>query len=448
MKAFSLTLSCLFLLLSSPVRSAEAAVPPDPLEVTPELLDRLQLEAQGRNPALQAAGARTEAAASAVGAVRTWDDPTASIGVRAAAARGTPTSMDGNLIYGLDQRLPLYGRPDLMRRVAAADAARELLAGSAAAQTLRRDLQVALDGLALAGEEAEFARQDLGWIDATLAEVDRRYQVGQASQVDWLKIQTARAMAGDDLETREHASEHSAFALNRLLNRDLHARWPRIAVPGLQPPLYYTDRLVAAALAAEPQLRVMRQDSVAAQAAADLTRRERLPDVSLGVEARQYTGDGGFREGVATVSFSVPWLNRGGYDSEWRRDQQRRRASELAAEDYALSVREELHHHLVALDAARRQALLYRDQLLPLTRQTLASAEAAWEHNLGPFQDVLETHRLLLADQLALAQALTDQAAMLAEISLLTGSRDPGSLLLLAGDPAASHDHNLPDSHP
>ena len=211
---------------------------------------------------------------------------------------------------------------------------------------LRRDLQVALNDLALAGRSAEIAEEDLGWLDAASAAVDHRYRVGQASQVEWLKIQTERAVAGDDLKTKALARSHSAFALNRLLNRDLHSAWPPVAVSWLQPPLYDTPGLVAAALAAEPELKVMRQESVAAQAAADLTRRRRLPEVGVGVEAREYSGDAGFREGMVTFSFSVPWLNRARYDADWRRDRERKRASDLAAADQALAVREELHHHL------------------------------------------------------------------------------------------------------
>lgn len=446
---FALTGAFLFLALNpAAAPAAPPAAPADPIAVTPELIDRLLGEAQGRNPGLQAAGARAAAATSALGAVRTWDDPTATFGLRGATARGTPSSMDGNLIYGVDQKLPLYGRPDLMRKVATAEATREQLAGDYETKKLRRDLEVALANLALAGREAEIAEQELEWLDATLAAADHRYRVGKASQVDWLRIQTARALAADILQTKEHESDHSAFALNRLLNRELHAPWPRIALPGLQPSLYYTPRLVEAALAAEPALQVMRQETVSAQATADLTRSQRLPEVSVGVEARQYSGDGGFREGTATVSFSVPWLNGSSHDSEWRRDQLRRRASSLAAEDYALSVREELHHHLVALDAARRQALLYRDQLIPLAEQTLASAESAWERDLGPFQDILDTHRLLLADQLALAQALADQAGMFADIALFTGARDAGALAELGGDPAAAHGSHLTNPSP
>jgi outer membrane protein TolC len=413
------------------------------VSITPELLDQLVAEGRSHSPGLQAAGARVEAATAAVDAVRTWEDPTASFGVWAPGPGGFRSSDQGNLIYGIDQKLPLYGKPALKRKVAAADASGEQFAAESEAQMLRRDLQVALNALALAGREAEISEQDLGWLDATLSAVDHRYRVGQASQVDWLKIQTARAMATDDVTTKERERDHSALALNRLLNRDLHAAWPMVDLPRLQPAIYYTPQLVAAAVAAEPQLKVLHQKSVSAQAAADLTRQERRPAVSVGVQAWQYSGDGGLRQAMATVSFTVPWFNQGRYDSDWRRDQQRRRASDLAATEYALSVREELHHHVVDLDAARRQAVLYRDQLIPLTQQTLASAGASWEHNLGPFQDILDAHRMLLTDQLALAHALVDQATMLAEISFLTGARDMGTLLALASEPPMENDEHL-----
>lgn len=446
MKQFSPKITLLVLLAFSPRGPWADASPPaqDPVEVTADLVDRLVAEAQDRNPALQAAAERTEAAAAAAAAVRTWEDPTASFGLWAPGPGGFQSSSQGNIIYGLSEKLPLYGRPGLMRKVASAGALGAEYASTYETRKLRRDLQLALNALAIAGRGEEIAGLDVTWLDTTLAAVDARYRVGQASQVDWLKIQTARVIAGNDLKTREQERIHSTFALNRLLNRELHTPWPRVAVPPPQPELHYTEPLADAALAAEPQLKVLRQESLTADAAADLTRSERLPDVSVGIQAWQYSGDGGLRQAMATVSFSVPWLNRDRHDDDWRRDQHRKRASELAATDYALSVRDELHHMIVDLDTARRQAGLYEDQLIPLTRQTLASSQAAWEHGVGPFQDILDAHLMLLADQLALARALADQGAIVAELSLLTGSRDAGALAALAGDPTSNHDGQTP----
>jgi len=144
----------------------------------------------------------------------------------------------------------------------------------------------------------------------------------------------------------------------------------------------------------------------------------------VGLQARQYSGDGEIREGTLSVDLSLPWVNRRRYDADFRRDQASVRAAERDAENYALGIRAELHHATIDLDAARRQALLYSNEIVPLTEQTLSSARAAWESNLGLFQDVLDARRMLVENRQALAQAITEQGRMLADITLLTGVYD------------------------
>jgi cobalt-zinc-cadmium efflux system outer membrane protein len=416
------------------------------LAITPDLVDQLLAEAQANNPALQAAGARADAAGMGAASTRQWEDPVANIGVIAPASRGQPASQTGDITYGFEQKLPLFGRPELMHRVATANATGAQLAADYETQKLRRDIVAALDDLALAERELEIGEQDLSWLDATLAAVDHRYRVGQSSQVEWLKIQTERAKAANELITLRLEREHGEVELNRLLNRELHAPWPTVELPSIQPALAYTPGLVQVALASEPQLKVMNQETASAQAAADLTRRQRLPQVGVGVEASQYSGDGGIRGGTFTVNFSLPWLNGHRYDSDEHRDRALVRASALDAQDYALTIRENLHHAIVDLDAARRQALLYRDEIIPLTEQTLASARAAWAANLGLFQDVLDARRMLLDDQLAFARACAEQGRQLAGLELLTNTRDFAALLELADASTAPDDtHPLSD---
>ncbi|HSY53001.1 MAG TPA: TolC family protein, partial [Opitutaceae bacterium] len=133
---------------------------------------------------------------------------------------------------------------------------------------------------------------------------------------------------------------------------------------------------------------------------------------------------------------SLPWLNSKRYDSDFRRDQAKVRAAESDAADYTLSISEEVHHLTVELDAARRQALLYRDEIIPLTEQALSSASAAWENNLGIFQDVLDTRRMLVENRLDLAQSIADQSRTLAELTLLTGIKDFSSHVAGSTPPA------------
>jgi outer membrane protein TolC len=392
--------------------------------ITSDFVDQLLIEAQGHSPALAAAGARSDAASAAVNSVRVWEDPTFTLGFWQSSSKGFEASQEGDIIYGIEQKLPTFGRPELARHVAEAEAAKEQLNVGYETEKLRRDLTVALVELALADESVGLAQQDLGWLEATVTAVDNRYKVGQSSQVEWLKIQTERAKAANDLTTLKLERDHRQVEINRLLNRDLHAPWSVVALPGIADAVPYDDRLVSAALNFEPELKVMRQEIAENEAAAQMTKRQRLPEIGVGVEGRQFSGDGGFREGTVTVNFSLPWLNSKRYDSDFRRDQARVRAAERDAADYTLSVGEEVHHLTVDLDTARRQALLYRDEIIPLTEQTLASASTAWENHLGLFQDVLDTRRMLVENRLALAQSVADQARTLAELTLLTGIKD------------------------
>src|SRR4029434_9958806 len=101
------------------------------------------------------------------------------------------------------------------------------------------------------------------------------------------------------------------------------------------------------------------QEIKQAGAAAELTRQLRLPDVSLGVEGRQYSGDGEFRSGMFTLRFSLPWANGNKYRNDCERDKERHKAAEQEREDQLLMVREELHHLAVGIEAMRRESLLH-----------------------------------------------------------------------------------------
>lgn len=410
-----------------PLLDRASAVGEPQIEITPRYVDGLLAEAQGRNPALEAAGARADAASAAVGSVRSWEDPVFILGLWGSTPRGIKASEAGDIIYGLQQRLPVFGRPELARQVAEAAAVRERLTVSYETESLRRDLTDALLELALADREIDLARRDLDWVDATAASVDSRYRSGKASQVEWLRVQTERIKAAEALNTLRLGRVSQQEAVNRLLNRDLFTPWPTVALPDVASPVPFDDRLVFAALNFEPRLRVLKQETARNEAAALLTKRQRLPDVGIGVQTRQYSGDGGFREGQMTVNFSVPWLHGSRYDSDIVRDKARARAAERDAEDYAIGVREEVHHVSTDLDTARRQALLYRDQIIPLTEQTLSSAQTAWENGLGLLQDALDAHRLLVENRLILVQAVAEQRRKLAELTLLTGISDPAS---------------------
>src|SRR5438309_6714041 len=86
------------------------------LQLTPALISQLVREMETNNPAFLATLARTNAAAASVRAVRSWEDPMARLG--GMGAREELRASDGDIIYGVEQKLPLFGKPQAARRLA------------------------------------------------------------------------------------------------------------------------------------------------------------------------------------------------------------------------------------------------------------------------------------------------------------------------------------------
>ncbi len=359
------------------------------------------------------------------------------------AAREEMRADEGDLIYGVEQKLPLFGKPGLARAVARAELATEMANADYRFQILRRELAQTVFRAALADEVVVIGQQDLAWLETMTRTMEGRYRAGEATLVEVLQLQNERSKRATQLETDRDRVTHERVSLNRMLNRDLLAPWPTLELPSLAGPVVYNQKLLDFALKYEPKVEVLRRQIKQAEANVALTRRQRSPDLSAGLEARNYTGDGSFRQGILLFSLPVPWLNAGKYRADVQRDEARLKAAESDLVDYELSVREEVHMLTVKIDAARREALLYRDQVIPRSESALESARAGWEANRNTFRDVLDARRMLLDGRLMHARAIAEQYQMLSDLVLCCGLGDLEALQMIGAQPAASPP-NLP----
>jgi outer membrane protein TolC len=421
---------------AKPVAATNVAV------ITSDYITRLVAEARTNNPSLKAADSRVRSATLNAEAVRTWDDPMAMFGGSVYSSRGFSPSEDGNLGYGVEQKLPLWGRPKLTRRVAEAETSMREAEVNYRAQQLRTEITKALLMTALAERVVDIGEQDLAWVEATAKATDNKYRAGQAVVADTLQIQNEVAKRNDTLRTDHRRLAHERFTLNRLLNRDAASTWPSLKLPPVAPAIPLSNKLLALAILNEPKLKVLEQEIRQAQASAELTRKMRLPDVALGVEGRQYSGDGEFRSGMFTLRFSLPWANRTKYRKDYERDKEKQKTAEQEREDQILMVREELHNLAVGIEAMRREALLHSDEITTRAMQALASRLSEWEAGRGMFRDVLDARRMLLESELMSARATAGEHQMLAEMLLWTGLENLEALTLLATEQPLLPDHD------
>ena len=84
-----------------------------------------------------------------------------------------------------------------------------------------------------------------------------------------------------------------------------------------------------------------------------VARRQAYPDISAGLEVRNYSGDGTFRQEMLTLRMSLPWFNRNQIRADINREQAKLSATQLELADEQAAIREELHQLTVQADAGR-----------------------------------------------------------------------------------------------
>lgn len=404
--------------------------------LTPALINELAEEARENNSALLAAESRLIAAGHNAASIPIWRDPEVTIG--GMAAETSMRSEDGDFMYGIEQPLPVFGKEKAARQAAQSEIT---VAGERldfAFQVLRKELAEALFAGALADELLEISRQDLAWLETLTAAVEQRYQAGNATQVDLLRIQNELSKQRDNLTTAEISRDDAFVTVNRLLNRNVHSVWAPMSLPDIAPPVSYSERLLRVATRYEPRLKVMQKEIESARATLNLTRKERRPDLSVGAEVRHYSRTGEARSGAVLLTMTIPWLNSDKYHSAIERDRARVQELENLLDDYHYELRAELHHLTSRVDAARRQALLYRDEIIPRTQAALESARSLWQSGAGDFRNVLETRRLLLEARTTYFTAIAEQWQALSDLVLCCGLGDLEALEMLNETPAAS----------
>lgn len=425
------TIATVVLILSA-ATGVNALAATNTLTLTPALANQLAEEMRTNHPALLAARARTNAAAAGVQAVRTWEDPMVRLG--GMSAERMMREEDGDLFYGVEQKLPLFGKPRALRTMAAAEVAVTVADEDMKFQILRSDLAKALFRAALADEALAIAEQDLAWLEVTRKVVEANYRSGTARLMDVLTLQNEESKRIAQLKTDREQRAQAVLAVNRLLSRDLTAPWLPLQLPPLAGEIPFGQSLLHYAVTKSPELKKMREEVRVADAAANLARKERWPEVSVAFENRNYSGNGELRSAEFMVGFNIPFANATKYRAAIRREEEKRRAAELEAKNTEQTVREEVHGLVVKIAAARREALLYRNEVIPRSEQAFASARAMFESG-GALRDVLDTRRMWLDGKLMYARAVAEQYEMLSELILCCGLGDLEALQMIGAQP-------------
>jgi outer membrane protein TolC len=369
------------------------------------------------NASLEAMRQATIAAVAGIKSAGALDDARLSVSV-APRTLGGPAGASGDV--EVSQALPWWGTLNARRQLARAEA--EAADQDVAALRLRlaalsrgafsdwvyvhRALEINVTNVALLDELRSIARI--------------RYSNGQAAQEDVLQADVQRAMLKQQRLEWEGELQTVQARMNALLDRS-----PRFSIPApaeLPGPVQLpAEELLAQRAAGHPELEKLVANERAARARERLADKERYPQLGVSAGYNNMWSDPAMRP-MLGLSITIP-VDQEKYRAaiDAAHAQARRAASIL--EDERVSVLADLASAYASTREATLSLALYRDELVPLARNTLEVARAEYGSGRGDFLNVLIAEQRRLETELGLARMESQYYQRLAELDRASGGR-------------------------
>ena len=382
--------------------------------------------ARTQSPELGAMRQEADAAAQRIGPAGALPDPVLRVELMNFNNYGNDASPSllpwrvGETRYTLMQTLPGWGKRELRRDAAAADAKQAAARTDATWAELAARIKAAYaEYYRVAGNE-RLTREVLELMSQLEQVAQARYASGLVAQQDAIRAQLEQTAMRSELIALDSEKRQLRARLNALLARDGTAP---LADPQLLRPLPAwttadATTLVERARASNPQLQAEQARLASAQKNRDLTWRNRYPDLQVGVAPSQ------MRSRITTWSLMVE-LNIP-LQQESRRAQEREAeamvaAAQSRAEALARQLLGDLAGNLAGLDAARRTESLVKTQLLPQSQLSLQSAMAAYESGKVDFATLLDAQRQIAKARQDLLKSQVEAQMRLADIERILG---------------------------
>mgnify|MGYP000134893294 CR=1 FL=1 len=324
----------------------------------------------------------------------------------------------GDTKYTVLQPLPFWGKRDLKRELASAEAGQA--SGRAddtwseiatRIKTLYAQYWLSSHAVRLTRENIELSRQL-----EQIAQV--RYAAGLAAQQDAIRAQVERSMLDSELVGLENEYRQLSHFINAMLARPGLAA---LAEPDALRPLparFDSASLQARLLAKNPQLAIEAARQESAGKNRDLAYRNRYPDFTVGVSPMQVQNR--VDAWSLMLEMNLP-LQQGSRRSQERESERMLEAAAARKEALGHRLQGELSGALANLEAARSTEEITRNRLLPQAELTFKSALAAYENGKVDFATLLDAQRQIRNARLALLRTQASQQMRLADIERLLG---------------------------
>jgi cobalt-zinc-cadmium efflux system outer membrane protein len=326
----------------------------------------------------------------------------------------------GSTRYTVMQELPWFGKRDLKRAVAEAEAegAQGRAAGTWAELAAR--IKSSYAQLYYVSRNERLTREILDLMVRLEKVAQARYVGGLAAQQDVIRAQVEQSNMRNELIMLENEKRMVLARLNGMLARPAAsplAEPERLRPLPEEPKLSYT-LLEQRVRERNPQLFADDARLRAAQKSRELAYKNRYPDFSVGITPVQSNWT--IKEWALMFEMNIP-LQQGSRRSMEREAEAMLTAAQARKEASANQALAELAENLSALDAARRTEATTVGSLLPQAELTFKSALAGYENGKVDFATLLDAQRQIRLAKQSQIKTQAEQQARLADIEKLLG---------------------------
>lgn len=405
------------------ISGRESRGPADPLRGSKTLsLSQVIAVVLQHNPTIQSARARWLAATERLPQAAAWEDPKVTTNIVLGRFVSIPANAFTDQLVSIEQMIPLSGKNRSKERAAAAEAlvtleeARrqelDVIAKAKASYYQIANLYQLLD--INNADEASLVQS----LDATRA----KFEVGTLMQADLLLADNERQKIIEARRDLEQKLSDEESALNVLMNRDPFS-------PLGRPPDNDEDVLPASAerlrqlvLTNRPEVREAQAKVTIAKAKLELAKREWIPDPTVSLDAERYNAASQVISQVGGgVSINIPWPNGKKYRAEEREAQSDLNAAVSDLQSVQTEAFGLLRNQLEKIETLHHHIELYRGNLLPTARQTVASYQVDYATDKATLLTLLSAQRNLRDLETMYYQDLSEYRIAFAELESLVG---------------------------
>jgi outer membrane protein TolC len=270
--------------------------------------------ALARNPSVQEALSRWNAARERVAQEGAWDDLQLSAMSRLGRFVDIPRNGFADQTLSVSQVIPVTGKNLLRARAAGEEALMAYEEARRAELDVMAQTRAAFYRLANARAQVELNRQNLVLLKQ-IADVSRvRYEAGGQSAAEVLAANTEAGKLLESARDLERDMVAQQTQLNVLMGRDPFTSIGELQDEEVNWANLSLDRLRALTLANRPEVLSAEHRLAAEKARLELAHRAWIPDPTLTIEGQRYNGAAqDVSELDAGVSFNIPWTNERKY---------------------------------------------------------------------------------------------------------------------------------------